>query len=220
MSTWVFAGFYDGRALGYAKCAKPARRQQAFPRLKVPAPNRQGAAIDPTPPYKGGSRFCEDEAERFPSPTSLAAHCRRQDSPSGAKSRSTLASRLSIAMREITVEPKPRLAGAVTGGPPCSRQLITKVSSSPSSHSRLHPTSRRPSLLESAPYLPALVASSCRAMPMVWAAEAEIKSGGPCSAIRVPVRSLKCASWDRTSSSISTPLHSFLTSRSWLADMA
>src|SRR5258708_6558530 len=68
----------------------------------------------------------------------------------------------------MTVLPKPRRFGADTGGPLRSVQLITKVS--PSSRQR---TSTRPASTDSAPYLPALVASSCNARPIAWAAAAK-----------------------------------------------
>src|SRR5208337_949370 len=128
----------------------------------------------------------------LPSTTSAAGHSSRHVTPAAAKFSSTFAPRLLSARLQITVEPKPCLEGATTGGPLLSRQLIAKVSSPPApARSRLHSTSTRPSRVVSAPYLPAFVASSCNAMPMVCAADAEIRRGGPVSAIRVPARSLK-----------------------------
>ena len=86
------------------------------------------------------------------------------------------------------------LAGALTKGPPRSRQLITKVPPPSPPGSSLQHTSTRPLQSESAPYLPAFVASSCRAMPRACAADAETRRCGPCSSIRLSTRSSKCPS--------------------------
>jgi hypothetical protein len=76
------------------------------------------------------------------------------------------------------------------------------------------PISRRPASVESAPYFPALVASSCSASPMACAAAAFKRNLWPCTTIREPMRSAKGASWARTRSSVSTPCHAFRMSRS------
>ena len=99
----------------------------------------------------------------------------------------------SFAIESTTVLPKPRRSGRDTGGPLRSVQLMVKTS--PSSRQR---TVTRPASVESAPYLPALVASSCSVRPMAWAAAAFRCSFGPSTAIRDPIRSAKCASWART----------------------
>ncbi len=74
--------------------------------------------------------------------------------------------------------------------------------------------STRPSLFDNEPYLPALVANSCSAMPMPWAAAEFRRTGGPSNLTRVSNRSSKCASCDLTSSATATPRHWFSTSRS------
>src|SRR5262249_47611483 len=63
-------------------------------------------------------------------------------------------------IESTTVLPKPRRFGCDTGGPLLSVQLIAKIS--PSSRQS---TSTRPAPTDSAPYLPALVASSGSARP-------------------------------------------------------
>jgi hypothetical protein len=80
--------------------------------------------------------------------------------------------------------------------------------------------STRPLLVESAPYFPALVASSWSASPMACAATAVKRSMEPCMAMREPMRSGKCASWARIRFPISTPFHSFRTGSSRLAESA
>ena len=68
-------------------------------------------------------------------------------------------------MREITVEPKPCRDGAGNSGPPRSRQYMTKAGAPVPECSRSQPVSTCPPAVESAPYLPAFVASSCSAIP-------------------------------------------------------
>ena len=64
--------------------------------------------------------------------------------------------------------------------------MIVKISPS-----NRQTTSTRPASTDSAPYLPALVASSWTARPMAWAAAAFRRSFGPPTAIRDPTRSAK-----------------------------
>ncbi len=78
----------------------------------------------------------------------------------------------------------------------------------------------RPSARDSAPYFAAFVASSCSAMPIACAAPAESISRGPSSVTCSLIASSKCASCERASAPISTPIQSLLTSRSWLAASA
>ncbi len=73
----------------------------------LPAKAWKNAGARPKPCY--GGEACAFEGVLT---TSAAGHSSRQDNPSGAKSRPTSASRLSAAMREITVEPNPCLEGA------------------------------------------------------------------------------------------------------------
>jgi hypothetical protein len=112
----------------------------------------------------------------------------------------------------MTMVPNPRWSGACMGGPPRSVHVI--VSGSPSSRQR---TSTWPSSVDSAPYLPALVASSCSARPTASAAVAFKCNFGPCTVIRDPMRSAKCASWARAKSSSSAARCWSRSSRSWRA---
>src|SRR5262249_21415941 len=73
-----------------------------------------------------------------------------------------------LTIGSTTVLPNPRRLGCDTGGPLRSVQLIAKMSSS-----RRQPTSTRPASTDSAPYLPALVASSRSA----WKTLALIQEG-------------------------------------------
>src|SRR5258706_5696997 len=57
--------------------------------------------------------------------------------------------------------------------------------------------STRPISVDSAPYFPALVASSCSASPIACAAVAFKRNFGPCTVIRDPTRSARYASWAR-----------------------
>src|SRR5260370_28316048 len=89
----------------------------------------------------------------------------------------------------MTVLPKPRRSGGRTGGPSRSVQLIAKIS--PPSR---HPTSTRPASDDSAPYLPALVASSWRARPTAWAAAPISPHFGPFTALLLPSHAAHSAS--------------------------
>src|SRR5215470_6214227 len=75
--------------------------------------------------------------------------------PEGMKSRWTSPLTVCLTIGSTTVLPNPRRLGGDAGGPLHSVQLIAKIS--PSSR---QPTSTRPDFSDSAPYLPALVASS------------------------------------------------------------
>ncbi len=61
--------------------------------------------------------------------------------------------------------PNPLCSGAATGGPPASDQLIRNLAAFiPEAMTQSRWTD--PCAFESAPYLPALVANSCSAMPI------------------------------------------------------
>jgi hypothetical protein len=68
-------------------------------------------------------------------------------------------------MPSITRVPKPRRVGGVAGGPPASIQRSTTLPSI----ARDHSTSTFPVGTDNAPYLAALVASSCKVTAIVWA---------------------------------------------------
>jgi hypothetical protein len=95
-----------------------------------------------------------------------------------------------------------------------SRGVGHRKGASPSVAQQISP---RPVSVESAPYFPALVASSWIASPMACAEAGFRRSPGPSTLMREPMRSAKSASWARTKSSTSTPCHSLRISRSWPA---
>src|SRR5215470_6867246 len=113
-----------------------------------------------------------------------AGQVKRQVTPEGAYSRSTVPFTLRSAISCITTVPNPRRCGGDTGGPPRSVQLIVKVSPSVP-----QPICRRPASVESAPYLLALVASSWSARPIACAEAGFRCSLGPRATTREPVRS-------------------------------
>ncbi len=82
-------------------------------------------------------------------------------------------------MGPITVEPNPALCGDPAGGPPLSLQLISKDASAVLAWPIDQEISTRPVVLDRAPYLPAFVASSCKAMPRACAADADTTRGAP-----------------------------------------
>src|SRR5215831_1687773 len=79
-------------------------------------------------------------------------------SPSARQSKRILPFSEPLIIRSITRVPKPWRIGGLTGGPPLSVQRST---SRPSA-ARDHLTSTLPSATDRAPYLAALVASSCK----------------------------------------------------------
>src|SRR5262249_45661826 len=143
------------------------------------------------------------------SSTFAAGQVKRQVVPEAACS-SSEAPMVISGNEVIIVLPKPVRSGGDTVGPSYSIQLIVNTSSPAP-----QPMFIRPPSTDSAPYLVALVASSWSARPMTSHAAALIRRfGGPCSAIRTPIRSAKCASWVRIRSATATPCHSFRTSNS------
>src|SRR4029077_16420617 len=91
-----------------------------------------------------------------PDSSALAAgQVKHQVRPEGGYSRLTAPSMLRSAIAFMTMVPNPRRFGADTDGPLRSIQLMVKVWSTVPQETYTHPLS-----VESAPYFPALVASS------------------------------------------------------------
>ena len=85
-----------------------------------------------------------------------------QTSPSGLNSSLPSPSALTVT-RSSTKQPKPFWLGAVTGGPPLSRQVRRRSRSPGAPASRAQSMLTLPAGADSAPYFDALVASSCSA---------------------------------------------------------
>src|SRR5215467_12988058 len=121
------------------------------------------------------------------SSTFAAGQVKRQVVPEGACSSWVSPPIVSSGSEVITVLPKPVRSGRDTDGPSCSIQLIVNMSPSTPQLTSIPPPST-----DSAPYLVALVASSWSTRPMTsQAAALRRRLGGPCSAIRTPIRSAK-----------------------------
>src|SRR5579883_439473 len=80
-------------------------------------------------------------------------------------------------MSQMTLEPKPCLEGGVIGFVQCSRQDREKISLPESERSCPQAMLTLPPLLESAPYFPALVASSWTAIPRACAVWGDKNTG-------------------------------------------
>jgi len=86
-----------------------------------------------TPPVASSVRFslsCEFGSHSPGSSAFASGQVKRQVTPEGAKSRSTVPSTLRSVIASITMVPNPRRFGADTGGPSRSVQLMVKVSPS------------------------------------------------------------------------------------------
>src|SRR5262249_47114762 len=100
---------------------------------------------------------------RWFSITWLAGKRSRHFTPSGAKTRSAWPSRAVAASFLIRRRPNPSVFGGLTRGPPTSCHEI--CTAPPCSEATCQWILTFPSGFESAPYLPAFVASSCNAKP-------------------------------------------------------
>lgn len=74
----------------------------------------------------------------------------------------------------MSADPRPRLVGIATAGPPRSVQRKSNALSA-----SLHVTLTWPVSIESAPYFAAFVANSCRASAKAWAWRPLTLTGGP-----------------------------------------
>src|SRR5262245_4294413 len=79
----------------------------------------------------------------------------------------------------ITLVPNPGLVGVVTGGPPVSCHSSLNFAGVSPLVNWYQRTDTLPRGIESAPYLAAFVASSCRTMAMAWVAAAVRQTVGP-----------------------------------------
>src|SRR5215470_4273336 len=117
---------------------------------------RQRQKVPKVPKGRSGSPNLAPASRQAVGSSAFAAgQVKRQVTPEGEYSRSTVPFTLRSTISFITTVPNPRRCGGDTGGPSRSVQLIVKVS--PSVPQR---TSRPPISFESAPYFPALVVSS------------------------------------------------------------
>src|SRR5215467_11606045 len=91
-----------------------------------------------------------------PSISHSAGSFRRQRTPSGAKTRSTVPPNSYGIRSQIVLVPYPELAAATTGGPPISRHSSVRNERECPFIRRSHRTETRPCLAESAPYFAAL----------------------------------------------------------------
>ena len=91
--------------------------------------------------------------------------------------------------RSISSVPNPRLASAPTLGPPCSVQISSRCGGEPAAIFQLMST--RPPATDKAPYLAALVASSCMTSAISNAACGFSITGGP-STLRLALPAARC----------------------------